>query len=220
MEMWCYLNLEDKKTTRLVQSGCFFVEKEEDYSEDGTREVTNKANIAGESDGYIDEEEYHRTAVLGIVAGFEFEGDIGEDCHGESADPNRIGTREEEESYPDEDGIAEEEEDILLSSNEGFDLIPEYEEEETIHREVENTTVEELIEEELKNNTEIGSLQKEKWMHPVIQDRRQKERDYRHDTGGKYKEIRNSFIMHTFGFWKRKGKRLRKQSSGYSEVVP
>jgi len=176
------------------------MEKEEARSEDGAGEVTDEADIAGESDGDIDEEEYHRAAVFWIVVGLELEGDVGEDRHGESADPDRIRTCKEEESYPDEDRIADEEEDIFASSDEWFDLVPEYEEKEAVHDEVENASVEELVEEELDCNTEIVSLHPEEWMHPVIQDRRQKERNRRHDTGGEDEEIGDGFIVHIFSF--------------------
>lgn len=138
-----------KYKARLVQPGFFVVEEEENGSKYGAGEVPREADIAGEPDGDINEEEHHGTAVFRVVAGLEFEGDIGEDRHGESADPDRVGSREEEEGYPDEDGIAQEKEDIFLSSYEGFDLIPEYEEKEAVHDEVENTSVEELVEEKL-----------------------------------------------------------------------
>jgi len=134
------------------------VKEEEGGSEDCAGEMTDETDIAGESDGDIDEEEHHGTAVFGVVAGLEFEGDVGEDRHGESADPDGIRTREEEEGYPDEDCITEEKEDIFLSSYKGFDLIPEYKEKETVHDEVENASVEELVEKELENNTKIISL--------------------------------------------------------------
>lgn len=220
MEMWCYSSFEDKYKTRLVQLGFFVVEEEEGGSEDSAGEVTDEADIAGESDGDIDEEEHHGTAVFGVVAGLEFEGDVGEDRHGESTDPDGIRTREEEESYPDEDGIAEEKEDIFGSSDQWFDLISEYKEEETVHDEVEDATVEELVEEKLNYNACIIPLHQEEWVHPIIQDRRQKERNRRHDTTCEDEEIRDGFIVHTFGFWKRKRKRLRRQSSGCSGVAP
>lgn len=176
------------------------MEREEKNTKDSAKEVTDEADIAGESDGDIDEEEHHGTAVFRIVAGLEFECDIGEDRHGESADSDRIRTREEEEGYPDEDRIAEKKESIFTPSNEGFDLIPEYKEEKTVHDEVEDATVKKLVQEELENDTEIVSLYQEEWVHPVVQDRRQKERNRRHETGGEDEEIGNGFIVHTFGF--------------------
>lgn len=120
--------------------------------------MPHKTDIAGETYGDIDEEEYSRGTVFRVMSGTKFQEYIGKYCHRETTYPDGVSAREKEERDPDEDSIEDKEEDKPAPSYESLHLIPENIEEKTVGEKVKCSAVEKLVEEKLNSDLEIESL--------------------------------------------------------------
>ena len=129
--------------------------------------MSDEADIASKSDRDVDEEEKPGTLGVRMVSRAELEEDVGKYRHCEARDSDRVSHREEKETYPDEESIDEEKEDISAPSYQGLDLISEHIDEEAIGEDMKESTVEELVKEELDGKTEIISLRKKILIHPI-----------------------------------------------------
>lgn len=120
--------------------------------------MSDKTDVSSKSYGNIDEEENSCRSVFWIVSRFELHEYIREDCHCETAYPDGISLWKKEKWNTDKHSVHKEEENKTPASDEGFYLISENIEKETIGKEVKKPSMEELIEEKLNNNLRVESL--------------------------------------------------------------